>query len=68
MLSEPLSGLPRDQVAEIDARRLDAENRLMSVDRMHAAAQVHATLAVADRLDRVHEQLGLSNRGHGFSE
>jgi hypothetical protein len=49
MLNEPLGGEPRDQIAEIDARGLAAQQRLSSVDRLHAAAQVHATLALVEQ-------------------
>lgn len=68
MLSEPLGGEPRDQIAEIDARTRDAQNRLASVDRMHAAAQVHASLAIAEQLERIQEELALNNRGRGYFE
>jgi hypothetical protein len=49
MLNEPLSGDPRDQLAEIEARGRKADMRLASVDRMHVAAQVHATLALVEQ-------------------
>jgi hypothetical protein len=48
-LNAPLGADPRDHVEEIDARVRGAEHRLASLDRMHVAAQVHATLAVAEQ-------------------
>jgi hypothetical protein len=49
MLSQPLEGEPWQQLNEIDKRTGDAANKLASLDRLHAAAQVHATLALVEQ-------------------
>jgi paraquat-inducible protein B len=49
MLSAPLDGDDGAQLAMIDARIRDAEHKLASLDRLHAAAQVHATLALVEQ-------------------
>jgi hypothetical protein len=67
MLNEPLGGLPRDRLAEIEARGRDAEHRLTSVDRMHAAAHVHATLALAEQ-QRIANVLAMARLRGGYPE
>jgi hypothetical protein len=49
MLSEPIEGEPWQQLNEIDKRTAAAANKLASLDRLHTAAQVHATLALTEQ-------------------
>ena len=62
-LAEPLvEGDPRDQLAQIESRHASAETRFGLLSRLHEAAQVHATLQLAEQ-QRIANLIALRESG-----